>query len=386
MRRRLVLSYLSLTLFVLLALGLPLGLTFANSERRRLVSDVQHDAFALALRADEYVRAHDADDAGRARSAASTSPPTRTLERLSTATTAAPARGRGRRRERVRRRRHVDGRRLDRRVRIAPSPSCAASPSSVGGAAGARGDGGSAPACAPASDARRGGARRLRRPYRRCGAASRTLVGARRAASSDNWLLLLGLSGVIALVVLLVSVLLARSFTKPLAELDEAAARLGEGDLPRPRPGSRRPARAQRARALVQRDRRAARGAAALAAGVRRRRVAPAPDAARRAPAPAREPRGRRPPRRGRRPRARAHRGAPALAARRQPAAARACRAGGAVVAGRRRRSRRRRRGPRRRLVRAGRRARASRSTTDVAARSPCAAHRAGSSRSSTTS
>ena len=46
-----------------------------------------------------------------------------------------------------------------------------------------------------------------------------------------NWLLLLALSGVIALVVLLVSVLLARSFTKPLAELDEAAARLGEGDL-----------------------------------------------------------------------------------------------------------------------------------------------------------
>ena len=54
-RRRLVLSYLSLTLFVLLALELPLGLTFANAERRRLVSDVQHDAFALALRADEYV-------------------------------------------------------------------------------------------------------------------------------------------------------------------------------------------------------------------------------------------------------------------------------------------------------------------------------------------
>jgi hypothetical protein len=57
-RRRLVLSYLSLTLFVLLALGLPFGLTFANSERRRLVSDVQHDAFALSLRSDQYV--HDA--------------------------------------------------------------------------------------------------------------------------------------------------------------------------------------------------------------------------------------------------------------------------------------------------------------------------------------
>ena len=46
-----------------------------------------------------------------------------------------------------------------------------------------------------------------------------------------NWLLLAGLGGVIALVVLLVSTLLARSFTKPLADLDRGAARLGEGDL-----------------------------------------------------------------------------------------------------------------------------------------------------------
>ena len=44
-------------------------------------------------------------------------------------------------------------------------------------------------------------------------------------------MLLAGLGGVIALVVLLVSTLLARSFTKPLADLDRGAARLGEGDL-----------------------------------------------------------------------------------------------------------------------------------------------------------
>jgi signal transduction histidine kinase len=65
-------------------------------------------------------------------------------------------------------------------------------------------------------------------------------VGAVRVSSSlaivadrtrANWLLLAGLGGVVALVVLLVSVLLARSFTRPLAELDAGAARLGRGDL-----------------------------------------------------------------------------------------------------------------------------------------------------------
>ena len=54
MRRRLApVSYLSLTLFVLLALGLPLGLSFANAEHRRLTSEVQTEAYAFALRVDE---------------------------------------------------------------------------------------------------------------------------------------------------------------------------------------------------------------------------------------------------------------------------------------------------------------------------------------------
>ena len=61
------------------------------------------------------------------------------------------------------------------------------------------------------------------------------LVGRAKAPTEHrirrNWLLLGGLGGVIALVVLLVSTLLARSFTKPLADLDRGAARLGEGDL-----------------------------------------------------------------------------------------------------------------------------------------------------------
>lgn len=53
MKRRLLVSYVSLTALVLVLLEVPLGLVLANSERRRLEADVQHDAFALALRSEE---------------------------------------------------------------------------------------------------------------------------------------------------------------------------------------------------------------------------------------------------------------------------------------------------------------------------------------------
>jgi signal transduction histidine kinase len=52
-RRRLLLSYLSITIFVLLVLEIPLGFAYAQSERRRLTSAVQHDALALSIRAEE---------------------------------------------------------------------------------------------------------------------------------------------------------------------------------------------------------------------------------------------------------------------------------------------------------------------------------------------
>jgi signal transduction histidine kinase len=57
-KRRLLWSYLSITAFVLLVLEIPLGVSYSNSVERRLTSDLQHDAFALAIRAqaplDEY--------------------------------------------------------------------------------------------------------------------------------------------------------------------------------------------------------------------------------------------------------------------------------------------------------------------------------------------
>jgi signal transduction histidine kinase len=58
-RRRLLLSYLSITVFVLLVLEIPLGIAYATSERRRLTSALQHDALALAIRAEEGLERND---------------------------------------------------------------------------------------------------------------------------------------------------------------------------------------------------------------------------------------------------------------------------------------------------------------------------------------
>ena len=59
MRRRLLLSYLSITVFVLLVLEIPLGFAYAQSERRRLTSAVQHDALALSIRAEDALERDD---------------------------------------------------------------------------------------------------------------------------------------------------------------------------------------------------------------------------------------------------------------------------------------------------------------------------------------
>ncbi len=58
MKRRLLLSYLSITAFVLIVLEIPLGVAYTNSVEGRLVSDLQHDAFALAIRAQAPLQAN----------------------------------------------------------------------------------------------------------------------------------------------------------------------------------------------------------------------------------------------------------------------------------------------------------------------------------------
>jgi signal transduction histidine kinase len=206
MRRRLLLSYLSLTLFVLLALELPLGVSFANAERRRLVGEVQTEAFAVALRVDEALVGSDTTEVTQLADLFHhrTGNGVAVIDRdgivLAASGSGAPVIGsragdvdvlsdalRGRQRTGERR---VDG--DDQLVTAVPVLTA----DEVVGAV------------------------RI--------SASLDVVSQR---TQRNWLLLLALGGVVSLVVLLVSVLLARSFTLPLAALDAGAARLGGGDL-----------------------------------------------------------------------------------------------------------------------------------------------------------
>ena len=61
MTRRLLVSYFSITVIVLILLEVPLGFAFARSERDGLRSDIQHDAFVLALRSEEALENAPAD-------------------------------------------------------------------------------------------------------------------------------------------------------------------------------------------------------------------------------------------------------------------------------------------------------------------------------------
>jgi len=206
-RRRLLLSYLSLTLFVLLALALPLGLSFEKAEHRRLTAQVQSEAYVLALRVDDVLTA---------------SRPGTELEGLT------------------------------RTFRAQTGLSVVvvdATGAVVGRAGGHEPRGGEdLSGRTDVGTALRG--RQVTSERTVAGEAVLSVavpvvagagpVGALRVSSSlarvaestrDNWLLLGALCGIVALVVLLVSTLLARSFTRPLAELDRGAARLGEGDL-----------------------------------------------------------------------------------------------------------------------------------------------------------
>jgi signal transduction histidine kinase len=58
-RRRLLLSYLTLTVVVLLLLEIPLGVVFASEQRRRLTASVERDALALSIRSEEAIEGGD---------------------------------------------------------------------------------------------------------------------------------------------------------------------------------------------------------------------------------------------------------------------------------------------------------------------------------------
>lgn len=69
MRRRLVASYLALTAFVVVILGVPMARTTLDSERRQLRAGIEHDAFVLASTLQDALSAGPPTASGPARSA-----------------------------------------------------------------------------------------------------------------------------------------------------------------------------------------------------------------------------------------------------------------------------------------------------------------------------
>ncbi len=213
MRSRLLLSYLTITVLVLVGLEIPLGFSFARSERRRLEQSVRQDAVTLSIRAEEDLESGP-DAAGLAE-----------LQAL------------------VTRYRRDNGDHVivaDRTGRILASSE-------------------------PAGERAREGREFFEPPEIAAALAGHTTSGTRASevagelwfvavpvtsASSvtgvvrvshplasvnhrvrNNWLLLATVGGAVLAVVFGVSLLVARSVTRPLADLSRAASRLGSGEL-----------------------------------------------------------------------------------------------------------------------------------------------------------
>ena len=207
MRRRLLVSYLSITLFVLVVLGVPLGIAIGRLERRELTSGVRHDTLALSLRSEEALERGDVP----------------TLTRLARDY-----------------RRDVGGRVVitdERGVAVTDSDppergvrSFADRPEIVAALRGREAAGTRYSAtlgtdlfyvAAPIVDGSAvAGAVRVTYP------TSYVDERVRR-----NWIVLGAVAVVVLGVVFLVSLVLARSVTRPLADLEVAAARLGGGEL-----------------------------------------------------------------------------------------------------------------------------------------------------------
>ncbi len=201
MRRRLVISYLSITSFVLVALALPLGLSYGHGQASQLQHRVENEAYAMALRADQPLALGD-------------TPALRGFVRELAARTG------------------------DGIVVVGPAGQVLARAGSQQPPVGSM----------DLTDGRHGRTMTGRRATSRGDVMAATVpvlsgggtIGAVRVSASlavvdgavtRNWLLLGGLAGVLGLIVLLVSTLLARSITRPLDALDDGASKLGDGDL-----------------------------------------------------------------------------------------------------------------------------------------------------------
>jgi signal transduction histidine kinase len=215
MKRRLLVSYLSITAFVLLVLEIPLGVSYANGVERRITGDLQHDAFALSINAQGLL------------ASAATSATARTeLRNIADDY----ARRNGGRVVIVDSKGHTvadsanANASASNEVETAPEVASALAGAEVSGTRSSPADGGNVlyVALPVASATGAEGAVRVTTP------ASVIDDGIRRV-----WLLLAATGGVVLGLVFLVSLLLARSMTKPLDDLRDAAAGLGDGDLSR---------------------------------------------------------------------------------------------------------------------------------------------------------
>jgi signal transduction histidine kinase len=212
MKRRLLFSYLSITAFVLLVLEVPLGVSYANSVERRLTSDLQHDAFALAISSQASLDAP-----------TMTTPDDNELQALAD-----------------RYRRTAGG-----RVVIVDAEGTSVADSDPASPTGrdfaTRPEIERALGGAEVSGIRSSRSLGMKLLYVALPVGSATgIQGAVRitfpASVVDDrirhiWLLLAATGGVVLGIVFLVSLLLARSMTRPLGELQQAAVELGAGEL-----------------------------------------------------------------------------------------------------------------------------------------------------------
>jgi signal transduction histidine kinase len=212
MKRRLLVSYLTITAFVLLVLEIPLGVSYANSVERRLTSDLQHDAFAMAIESQQPL----APTSG-------TGPDLATLQGVA---------------DRYRQR---AGGRVVIVDRTGLSVADSDHTSATGRTFSTRPEIARALAGEEVSGTRASHTLGTDLLYVALPVASANgIQGVVRitypASVVDDqirhiWLLLAATGGVVLGIVFLVSLLLARSMTKSLGDLEQAAVRLGAGDL-----------------------------------------------------------------------------------------------------------------------------------------------------------
>ena len=209
MRRRLLLGYMTITILVLIVLEVPLGFAYATSERRRLLADVQHDALALSIRAHEPVDAGDVGALGTIVDAYRTQVGGRVVVVDRTGRLLADS---------------------DPLAGSDPERSFASRPEFRAALAGAEADGTRRSdtlgqdllyvAVPIVSDGSVVGALRVTYPTSYVDARVRRV-----------WIALGALAIVVVSLVFLVSLRLARSVSRPVSDLEDAARRLGAGDL-----------------------------------------------------------------------------------------------------------------------------------------------------------